>query len=266
MTCWIVDTDVYWDDLGALALLLPRRNVVAVVATGGISSPQQGIGTLGLFISIGSSNAAILQGKGAALTPAEWQWDWVPKALVYTSKLEPELRKAAPNIKKIAAANQPLLSGIAEATHNCENVGVLMIGPWTSYGDYEEAIDSKLSIVVALGSEGGTNCVIDKRPCETSKNKLGHRLRQVSNQFFGSFEFDSYAPNSPPMSLALRKLSTEFGTARELGQWDMLAALLILRPDLFQFNSNHEFLPLDEQQAKSAANQLLAADLQNESH
>jgi len=245
-----------------LALLLPRRNVVAVVATGGISSPQQGIGTLGLFISIGSSHAAILQGKGAALTPAEWQWDWVPKALVYTSKLEPELWKAAPDIKKIAATNQPLSSGIAEATHKCENVGVLMIGPWTSYGDYEEAINSKLSIVVALGSEGGTNCVIDKRPCETSMSKLGQKLRQVSDQFFGSFEFDSYAPNSPPMSLALRKLSTEFGTAPELGQWDMLAALLILRPDLFKYDSSsHEFSPLDEQQAKSAANQLLAADL-----
>jgi hypothetical protein len=266
VTCWIVDTDAYWDDLGALALLMPKKNVVAIVATGGIASPQQGIGTLGRFLSIGSSKAVLLQGKGSAATvKAHPDWSWLPNSLIYASRLEPELQKAYPNIKKADVSELPLSSGIGEATRNCKDVGILMIGPWTSYEDYEAAINVKLSVVVVLGYLG-TNCSMDPSSCERSRNKLGQKLRQVSNRFFGSFEFDSYAPNSSPMSIALRKLSSEFGSAPELGQWDMLAALLILRPDLFYYDlSQNEFLPSNEQQAKSAPNELLGTS-QKERH
>jgi hypothetical protein len=73
--CLVVDTDVGLDDYRALAVVLPARDVRAVVVTEGISGVPNGSTAVSMFLASHGATPPVLPGLASADPPA---YDWLP--------------------------------------------------------------------------------------------------------------------------------------------------------------------------------------------
>ena len=73
--CLIVDTDVGLDDYRALAIVLPRRDVRAVVVTEGISGVRNGATAVSMFLAARGETPPVLPGLASPNPP---DYDWLP--------------------------------------------------------------------------------------------------------------------------------------------------------------------------------------------
>lgn len=164
--CLVVDTDVGLDDYRALAVLLPAREVRAVVVTEGISSVQGGATAVSMFLSSGGPTPPVLPGLAAEAPPA---YDWLPSARAGAERVNGFLAEAVP----FGGDPDRLAGDLRASVRGCARVDVLVLGPWTSYLRYAHALGRNTRVVAsgrsfAENNPDNFNCEYDLAACRTA--------------------------------------------------------------------------------------------------
>lgn len=287
--CVVVDTDVDFDDIRAIAVLAGSKQVVAIVTTEGIARPEEGAAAVEHFLGRIGANIPVIRGespnshRGYVASPDLPKWRKAAEHLngTFGPFPNPEL-SAHPPPSSITDRLWPLLSG-------CQRVELLVIGPWTSFMRYGPEILDRVDLIVAQGRpdpdelEGqpaGFNCVYDLNSCLAAYDLLvGRRQRKdrhlranwvdipQSPDAVGSAEAGvdgagrRVYPFAPTLEWATELQKAGKGAAviseillkdpngwKNTSLWDDLAALYLLRPEIFASRGGHW-----EPQIKAAA-------------
>src|SRR5689334_12808821 len=91
--CLVIDTDGGLDDFRAFAVVLPQRELRAVVVTEGIASVSRGSTAIALFLASAPSSAPVIPGLAAATPPA---YDWLPDVRAGAERINGFLAQAVP--------------------------------------------------------------------------------------------------------------------------------------------------------------------------
>ena len=268
--CVLVDSDAGLDDLRAIAVLAPHRRIAAVVATEGIATPRGGARALRAYLH--GTGIPVVEGasppQGRSLDPSRLRGldKWRANAEALNGTLTPSSFAASPEgepASSVGAEVQRLSEGCAQLT-------LLAIGPWTSFVRYGDIVGGRLVQVVAQGSPvpdddargqpAGWNCQYDSASCQAAFTLLGQkglRVRWVDipqgANTCGSAEPGRDAVGgrvyafTPNLEMAQALASSSGMLPARLSRvmlhnpsglegtslWDDLAALYLLRPDIF---------------------------------
>jgi hypothetical protein len=166
--CTVVDTDAGLDDFRALAVLLPARDVRAVVVTEGISGVRHGATAVSMFLGSRGDMPRVVPGLASASPP---DYDWLPAVRAGAERLNGFLHEAVP----FGGDPGRLARDVRAAVHGCRTVDVLVLGPWTSYPHYARALGK--GHVVASGrpfaenNPDNFNCEYDLAACRTAPRR-----------------------------------------------------------------------------------------------
>ncbi|MCW8088310.1 nucleoside hydrolase [Sabulicella glaciei] len=268
--CVLVDSDAGLDDLRAIAVLAPHRRIAAVVATEGLATPRGGARALRAYLR--GTGIPVVEGAspppGRGPDPHRVRGLDGPRITAET--LNGTLPAADPASQAGEAPAPSLEAEVERLTAGCERLDLLMIGPWTSFLRYDRAVVARLARVVAQGSPfpddeargqpDGWNCRYDYSACREAFARLGRRdLRadwvdipqgartcgsaepgkDAAGRRVYSFTPDAEmawafaaTPDELPRNLGRLMLHNPVGLERT-SLWDDLAALYLLRPDIF---------------------------------
>jgi hypothetical protein len=239
--CTVVDTDAGLDDFRALAVLMPARDVRAVVATEGISGVRNGATAVSMLLAARGDTPRVLPGFAS---PAPPDYDWLPAARAGAERLNNFLHDAVP------AAGDPARLGkdVQAALHGCHRVDLLVLGPWTSYPHYARALGRDVHVTVsgrsfAENNPDNFNCEYDLAACRTAAPR-------------GAVYVDLPAPGAdltydPTEAMVARfeqaglpgllRAALLVDPSQWLGTrlWDDAAALRMLRPSAFAPQGRH---------------------------
>jgi hypothetical protein len=175
-SCTLIDTDFDIDDMMAIPVIVATKNVVGIITTEGFSRPAPGAAALSRLLAEPGTNKKIpiivgLPYSGGSrdisvvfpsIPPLRQVMEQANLLMTYP------LETAAPQIESIGTS-------VANAVANCNNVSVLLIGPFTSFVQYSPSIMQKISTVVMQGkpynassSDLSFNCEYDLAPCKTA--------------------------------------------------------------------------------------------------
>lgn len=238
--CLIVDTDAGLDDYRALAVILPRRDVRAVVVTEGISSVERGSMAISMLLASRGQTPPVIPGL-ASQTPPDY--DWLPAVRAGAERLNNFLHDAV----AFDANPNRLTHDLRAAVHGCAKVDVLALGPWTSFLRYESALGSDVRVVasgrpLAENNPDNFNCEYDLPACRAAAARL-HRA-----VFVDLPPGTSYAPTEAMVAqldrtgmpgLLRAALQVDPSQWLETRLWDDAAALYLLAPTKFAPHGRH---------------------------
>lgn len=258
--CLIIDSDSNIDDLRALALLVPLRRVAAVVTTDGMIDAQKGASTIARFLSLmelpAAKRPAVVVGRSRAFQSAAAPiWDWMEPARADMQTVDEALSSLVtapvPIIKP--QSDSEVSQAVRQATKGCSSLGLLVIGPWSSFSSYYHAVRTPWAFVVSQGRSindpmdpgwDRVNCHIDMTSCQAAlrtREKGGIiwvDLPGPGSSFpvdVGLFEQLGQAPGAR----ALATLMSRVQLRQSQHQWDDMPALYLLEPEAFTRVSNH---------------------------
>jgi hypothetical protein len=238
--CLVVDTDAGLDDFRALAVILPHRDVRAVVVTEGISSVRGGAMAVSMLLASRGQTPPVIPGLASQAPP---NYDWLPAVRAGAERLNNFLHDAV-----AFDANPGRLAGdIRAAVRGCAKVDVLALGPWSSYLRYKSALGPNSRIVAsgrsfAENNPDNFNCEYDLPACRAAADGLRHAV------FVDLPAGTDYAPteamvnqfNRTGMPGLLRAaLLVDPSQWLETRLWDDTAALYLLAPRKFTPQGQH---------------------------
>ena len=177
-SCTLIDTDFDLDDLMAIPLVVGNRQVAAIVVTEGVVKPDVGAAALvRLFADTPQRALPVMVGVSTELSDAQIERQWgyfLPDSRRMMHRgLGLGLPQAVPQ-RPAAAFN---LQQLQQALSDCQQVDVLLLGPYSSFVRYSPLIRSRIGQVVIMGKplpgEGAAaaaklpfNCSYDLSACE----------------------------------------------------------------------------------------------------
>ncbi|MCA1836409.1 MAG: hypothetical protein LC721_08825, partial [Actinobacteria bacterium] len=244
--CLIVDTDVGLDDYRALAILLPRREVRAVVVTEGISSVPGGATALSMFLASRGQTPPVIPGLASPTPPA---YDWLPAVRAGAERMNNFLHAAIP----FAGNPDRLTHDVGAATRGCAMIDVLALGPWSSYLRYASALGRNVHVIAsgrsfAENNPDNFNCEYDLPACRTAAATLNRARGAVFVDLPPIGAELTYSPTEAMVAqldqagmpgllrAALRVDPTQWLDTR---LWDDAAALYLLTPQTFTPHDQH---------------------------
>ena len=256
--CLVVDTDVGTDDFRALAVLIPHRDLRAVVVTEGIASVPRGSTAIALFLASGQSLAPVLPGLAATAPPT---YDWLPSARAAAERINNFVRESV----SFASSPNRLNIALSDAVKGCERVDVLVLGPWSSFVQYAPVLRPLIHRAVVSGrpvaenKPDNFNCVYDQAACD----KAAKLLARIPSAVWVDLPADgkSYPPTQEMVDQlagtgtpALLRAALNADPSRWLGTrlWDDAAALYVVAPEHFQANGAHFEPVIDEEALRNA--------------
>ncbi len=253
--CLIVDTDVGLDDYRALAILLPQRDVRAVVVTEGISSVERGATSVSMFLAGRGQTPPVIPGLSSRTPPA---YDWLPAVRAGAERMNNFLHTAIP----FGANPNRLAREVGAAVRGCATVEVLALGPWTSYLRYAPVLGAAVHVVasgrpLAENNPDNFNCEYDLPACRTAATRTR-----------GTVFVDlptpgpelTYAPTEAMVAQldqagmpGLLRAALQVDPAQWLGTrlWDDAAALYLLTPQAFIPQGQHREPAIPETQFRA---------------
>ena len=244
--CLIVDTDVGLDDYRALAILLPQRDVRAVIVTEGISSVQGGSTAISMFLASRGQTPPVIAGLASPTPP---DYDWLPAVRAGAERMNNFLHAA------VAFGGSPnrLTHDVSAAVRGCAQVDVLALGPWTSYLRYAPALGPHVHTVASGRSftennPDNFNCEYDLSACRNAVTTLTRGRGTVFVDLPPTGAELTYAPTEAMVAhldqagmpgllrAALQVDPTQWLDTR---LWDDAAALYLLTPQNFTPQDQH---------------------------
>jgi inosine-uridine nucleoside N-ribohydrolase len=253
--CLIVDTDVGLDDYRALAVLLPERDVAAVVVTEGISGIQGGSTAISMFLASRDETPPVIPGLASETPPP---YDWLPTVRAGAERMNNFLHAAVP-----FGGNPDLLSrDVRAAVRGCAKVQVLVLGPWTSYLLYAPVLGPNTHVIVsgrsfAENNPDNFNCEYDRPACRNATTIL-HRKNGVVFVDLPPIGAElTYEPTEAMIAqleqagmpgLLRAALQVDPAQWSDTRLWDDAAALYLLAPQKFTPRDQHlePAIPEDE--------------------
>lgn len=258
--CLLIDTDGNLDDLRAIAIIAPFLTIRAVVVTDGMVPVRQGADFLRSFLDHLPANKAIpvLTGASRAITsPAPPGWDWLAGARTDASRVHSTMSTLSASRPQAATSpEQTLEQSVAANVKGCQAIGLVMIGPWSSFLHYQARIVDRIAFVVAQGRSpfdptpednpdwDRVNCKFDRDACTFAQGVLtrvpvywvdlpdkGDRYPITRDMIAGL--------KSAPLALALKGALLGDPALLVQQQWDDMAALFVLRPEAFRRDGQH---------------------------
>jgi hypothetical protein len=177
-SCVLIDTDFDLDDLMAIPLVVGNRKVAAIVVTEGVVKVNVGAAALVRFIAEASQPALpVLIGVGIALSDAEIERQWGDFLPDSRRMMHRGLGLGLPEAVKLQPPPNLTLHQLQEVLSDCEQVDVLLLGPFSSFVQYSPQIQHRIGQVVIMGKplpdEGAAastklsfNCSYDLAACE----------------------------------------------------------------------------------------------------
>lgn len=236
-TCLIVDTDVGLDDYRAVATLLPKREVRAVVVTEGIAGVQGGSSAASMFLASRGKTPAVIPGLASTAPKA---YDWLAAARAGAERMNNFLHAAVP----FGGSADRMTRDVGTAVRGCYRVDVLVLGPWTSYVRYASALGTNVHVVasgrpLAENNPDNFNCEYDLPSCHSAVTVL-RSARSVAFVDLPAMGTDlTYDPTEPMVAAyelagmpGLLRAALQVDPSQWLGTrlWDDAAALYLLMP------------------------------------
>lgn len=238
--CTVVDTDAGLDDFRALAVLLPAREVRAVVVTEGISGVRNGATAVSMFLGSRGERPRVIPGRASASPP---DYPWLPAARAGAERLNNFLHQAVP----FGGDPGRLARDVRAAVHGCRTVDVLVLGPWTSYPHYARTVGR--GDVVASGrpfaenNPDNFNCEYDLAACRTAppRGTVFVDLPTPGTDLTYDPTEEMVARFEPAGMPGLLRAALEVDPSQWLGTrlWDDAAALFVVAPGKFEPNGRH---------------------------
>jgi hypothetical protein len=236
--CLIVDTDVGLDDYRAFAVVLPERDVRAVVVTEGIAGVHGGSTAISMFLASRGETLPVIPGLAAATPPA---YDWLPAVRTGAERMNNFLHSAVP----FGGDPAQLGRAVRAAVRGCARVQVLVLGPWTSYLRYASALGPNVHVVAsgrsfAENNPDNFNCEYDLPACRDAASTLDRRAVFVDLPPAGAEP--TYDPTEAMVAQfgqtgmpGLLRTALLVDPTQWLGTrlWDDAAALFLLAPQKF---------------------------------
>lgn len=256
--CLIVDTDVGLDDYRALAILLPHRDVRAVVVTEGISSVQGGSTALSMFLASRGDMPPVIPGLASPTPPA---YDWLPAVRAGAERMNNFLHAAVP----FGGNPNRLTHDVRTAVRGCAKIDVLALGPWTSYLRYAPALGPNVRVVAsgrsfAENNPDNFNCEYDLSACRDAAATLARGRGVVFVDLPPAGAELTYAPTEEMVANldraampGLLRAALQVDPTQWLGTrlWDDAAALYLLTPQNFTPQDQHLIPAIPEDQFRA---------------
>jgi inosine-uridine nucleoside N-ribohydrolase len=244
--CLIVDTDVGLDDYRALAILLPTRDVRAVVVTEGISGVQGGSTAMSMFLASRGATPPVIPGLTSPAPPA---YDWLPEVRAGAERMNNFLHAAVP----FGGNPNRLTHDVGAAARGCARVDLLVLGPWTSYLRYVPALGPNVHVVAsgrsfAENNPDNFNCEYDLSACRNAATALDRGRGAVFVDLPPTGPEPTYAPTEAMVAQleqagmpGLLRAALQVDPTQWLGTrlWDDAAALYLLTPQAFTPQGQH---------------------------
>lgn len=245
--CTVVDTDAGLDDFRALAVLLPGRDVRAVVLTEGVAGVQNGATAVSMFLASRGVTPPVITGLASANPP---DYDWLPAARAGAERLDNYFHDA------VSFGGDPsrLKHDVGAALTGCTRVELLVLGPWTSYLKYVYNLGSRVDVVVsglsfAENNSDNFNCDYDIAACKAAVPLLKANAKSTA--------YVELPPAGDPLTYdpteawvaqfegtgmpGLLRTALQVDPSQWLGTrlWDDAAALFVLAPGNFRKVGGH---------------------------
>lgn len=240
-SCLVVDTDAGLDDYRALAIVVPKREVRAVVVTEGISGVPNGATAVSMFLASRGGTAPVIPGLASATPP---NYDWLPAVRAGAERLNNFLHSAVP----FGDTRGRLTRDVAAAVRGCGRVDVLALGPWTSYLAYASALGRNVHVTasgrpLAENNPDNFNCEYDLPACRAAAPTLKRGTVFVDLPPAGGYAptetmVDRFGQAGMP-GLLRSALRVDPSQWLETRLWDDAAALHLLRPQAFAPHGAH---------------------------
>jgi hypothetical protein len=244
--CLIVDTDVALDDYRALAVVLPERDVRAVVVTEGISGVAGGSTAISMFLASRGVTPPVIPGLASQTPPA---YDWLPAVRAGAERMNNFLHAAVP----FGGDPDRLTREIRAAVRGCVRVDVLALGPWTSYLRYVPELGTDVHVVAsgrsfAENNPDNFNCEYDLPACRDAVAALNRGRGAVFVDLPPAGAELTYDPTEAMVAQfdqagmpGLLRAALQVDPAQWLGTrlWDDAAALYLLAPQKFAPQGGH---------------------------
>jgi len=245
-SCVVVDTDAGLDDYRALAILLPDREVRAVVVTEGISGVRNGATAVSMFLASRGATPPVLRGLASRTPPA---YDWLPAVRAGAERLNNFLHSAVP----FGDDRGRLTEDVSAAVRGCGRVDVLALGPWTSYLAYASALGRNVHVTasgrpLAENNPDNFNCEYDLPACRAAAPALNRTRGTVFVDLPPAGPVLTYAPTEAMVArfgqagmpgLLRAALRVDPSQWLETRLWDDAAALHLLTPRAFAPHGAH---------------------------
>jgi inosine-uridine nucleoside N-ribohydrolase len=189
--CIVIDTDAALDDYRAISALASTGQIAAIVVTEGIARGPEGAGAMEKFLNRAGLSIPVLVGaaprRERGYNPSEELQEWRSNA----ERLNGLLSTAERSLSNIEISD-----ALRPHVGMCDQITLLIIGPWTSFIRYAPEFLSKVDQIVAqgrpfpdeLGGEpAGFNCVYDKDSCMAAFDLLIGRQKRTGKRLRASW-------------------------------------------------------------------------------
>ncbi len=268
--CVLIDTDFDVDDMMAIPMIIQNRRVAAIVVTEGVTRPGYGAAALARLLATPGPATPVLVLAGGSPAPDRGYAapKWMAEVRTDMERLNGLFRTPVPP----APGTHDIASEVERAVAGCGKVSVLALGPWTSFRLYAPRLGDRIDSVIAQGrplrsteesEKTSFNCAYDKPACEATFPRI-----QALGGIFVDVPKEAAPPYSPNLAMvqalhpdglagslqaALMVNPTmwaegDAASGNKAFLWDQLAALYLLRPELFHKVAGHwePNAPVDE--------------------
>jgi hypothetical protein len=257
--CLVVDSDANIDDMRALAMLGQYYRIAAVITTAGMQSPSAGAATLTRFLDSAKIPATVIQGHTrGANTSTQPDWGWLEHSRADMARIDAALSQMSPSKPRfLTPINELELSRIvSNAVEDCAGIGMLVLGPWSSFAAYRTFVDKNKEPAKFIVSQGRSiedpdkpdwdrvNCHFDLAACQMNIRSLGKDaitwidLPGPGIPFPVDQEIISKIGETSA-SRALKEVMDRASIMEPQEQWDDMPAMFLLRPDAFKREGQH---------------------------
>lgn len=259
-TCILIDTDFDIDDMMAIPLVIANRDVVAIITTEGYTLAPQGASALSRLLAEPSLDNSIPIIIGANYPGNRDVSKW-PSILAIRPAMQQSNRLiSAPLTPR--KQRKPYAISVKEKLAHCDKVSVLIIGPFTSFVEYNPLIRDKIDLIVMQGRPRyvdnpktqrklSFNCEYDLPACENAFEQMKSMKAQKVWVDVPRDAMPLYTPTLKmvqsldsvglPGALKQALLNNQetwnlkvMPEGRSSYLWDQLAALYLLHPQLYQ--------------------------------
>lgn len=210
-SCVLIDNDYDIDDMMAIPLVIGNKYVAAIIQSEGYTLPEQGAAAIAQLVNSlpdqpNQRKIPIIVGgkQGENGRTLEAGWTWIPffRSMMNLSN------GLVTSLPTPAATDPAYIEKVVNSVANCQSVSVLIIGTYTSFINYVDAIRSKIDRVVIMGqplndqsatlNRESFNCKYDLPACETAMVQL-----QGLNTFFVDIPRDDGRDPELPVDVCL---------------------------------------------------------------
>lgn len=270
--CVVIDSDSNADDMRALTVLAGRIPLKAVIVTSGMLPASDGIEVLGRFLAPLRSDTPprIIRGADPPSGQLMPNWSWLSRAREDMADVMSALKKALPTPLPVSPLFErgKATDAVAQAVQGCGQIGLMMLGPWTSFAAYQAELWPRLKWIVGQSRSpldpsdpdwGRVNCSMDRSACMAGVAAIPKDIQywiDMPGPMGPSFPVDDAMINSltnRPLSILLRSVVTEARPwLEQQQQWDDFAAMFVVQPGLFVRKGDHYVPAHDPRQMRAA--------------